>query len=183
MDTIIQDERWMPIKGYESLYEISDYGRIKSHNTRTGITEILTPTDNGNGYLIIGLHVGNKKKNHYIHRLVAEAFCENKDNKPLVHHKDENKKNNHYSNLAWVTKRENALFSIGSFRIRHNVKTNTGERYISKQKSDGRYRVTIDYKQLGTFKTLEEAIVFRNERWKSRKVLFKTQENVIGVEK
>ena len=159
------NEQWKPVKGYEGLYEVSNIGRIRSNNTRDGVPIILRQLDSGNGYLYVSLCTGNKKKNYYIHRLVAEAFCENKGNKKEIHHIDENKQNNHYTNLMWVTRGENIRYSAHAYRGRRVVKTNTGERYISKQRSDGRYRVTLDKKQLGTFATLEEAIAFRNARW------------------
>lgn len=59
------------------------------------------------------LSISNKKlsKMMYAHRLVAEYFLDNPNNLPYVHHKDENKLNNHYSNLEWVTEKENFHYS------------------------------------------------------------------------
>lgn len=76
-------EKWKRIAGYEESYEISNFGRVKSLTFRNGTTyrlkeKILSPTDNGKGYLIISLSKNTKRKNFYIHRLVAEAFLDNK---------------------------------------------------------------------------------------------------------
>ena len=90
-------EIWKDIKGYKGWYKISNLGRVKSLKKWCGnkysikwIKEenILSPTDNGNGYLIIGLRKDTKKKNFYIHRLVAEHFIENNLNKEEVNHID-----------------------------------------------------------------------------------------------
>ena len=80
-------EIFKDIKGYEGLYQISNIGRVKALVFRNGTTlkekeKLLNPTDNGNGYLIIGLSKGGKKKNFYIHRLVAETFIDNPEKSP-----------------------------------------------------------------------------------------------------
>lgn len=92
-------EIWKDIKGYERLYQISNYGRVKSLVFNNNICKkkrekILSPTDNGKGYLIIGLRKNGKRKNYYIHRLVAEHFLKNDKNLKEVNHINFNKKNN-----------------------------------------------------------------------------------------
>jgi len=89
------------IKGFED-YQVSQSGDI--YSKKSG--RILKHKSNG-VYKNISLHKGKSPHYRYIHRLVAEAFCDNPDNKPMVNHKDGNKLNNHYSNLEWVTKGEN----------------------------------------------------------------------------
>lgn len=101
-------EIWKPIKGYEGLYEISNYGRVKSlartwvtgHNSivRSKDESILAPKKD-RGYLRVGLLKNGKRKLFSIHRLVAEHFIPNPLNKPEVNHRDGNKENNHFSNL------------------------------------------------------------------------------------
>lgn len=63
--------------------------------------------DNGKGYKLVCLTVNKVRKNKYIHRLMAEHFIDNPDNKPLVNHIDGNKSNNTISNLEWCTLSEN----------------------------------------------------------------------------
>ena len=150
-------EIFKDIKGYEGLYQISNIGTIKSARG------FLTPTDNGNGYLIVGLSKGGKRKNFYIHRLVAEAFIDNPNNKTVVNHKDYNKKNNNANNLEWLTQKENIAYSVVNMKHKKSIThSNTGEKYISYRANKNHYRVTINKKEHGTYKTLKEAITKRD---------------------
>ena len=112
-----QKEIWKDIKGYESLYQVSSYGKVKSLDrtivdswcTREFKGQILTPTKH-NGkqpYLYVSLSRQGKVKKVFIHQLVAETFIPNPGNKPQVNHKDGNPQNNLVSNLEWVTNAEN----------------------------------------------------------------------------
>lgn len=161
------EEVWKPIRGYESEYAISNFGRIKSLSFRNNQTtiqreKILNPTDNGNGYLIFSLKKNGKRKNVYIHRLVAEAFIPKVKGKEHVNHKDYNRKNNSVFNLEWCNAKDNTRYSIPNMRKpKKTIRTNTGEKYIHFR--NGRYRVAIKKKADRTFQTIEEAISFRNE--------------------
>lgn len=125
--------------------------------------KILNPTDNGNGYMIIMLHADNKRKNHYVHRLVAEAFIANPLSKKEINHIDYNKKNNNAKNLEWVTRQENIDHSKGNMKgKKHRSNPNTGEQYISYRSSKKAYRVTVNKKEYGSCRTLEEAIKKRD---------------------
>ena len=98
----MENEVWKDIRGYEKYYQISNLGRVRSldriikdeKNNRTFNIKgkIITPTDNGNGYLIIGLRKNGKRNNKYIHRLVAEAFFDKCDGQEYINHIDFNKK-------------------------------------------------------------------------------------------
>jgi len=162
-------EVWKPIDGYEGLYEISNLGRVRSLEFRNGVVSQrrvrqLTPTDNGHGYKIIGLRCNGKKKNHYVHRLVAQAFVPNPNNLPVIDHIDHDRANNSATNLRWITQGDNVRYSRSLMcKPRQKPMTNTGERYISRQKKDGMYRLTIGRKQIGVYDTIEEAVEVRNE--------------------
>lgn len=84
-------------------YKISDKGEVFS--LKQG--KILSPKRNHDSYLRIQIWSHNKCKYVGIHRLVAETFIDNPDNKPFVNHKDGDKTNNSVSNLEWCTQREN----------------------------------------------------------------------------
>jgi hypothetical protein len=113
--------KWRDIKGYESLYQISRRGEIKS--LITGI--ILRRRFQVNGYEIATLCNKNKnprKQTYRVHRLVAEHFISNPNNFPEVHHKNENKRDNNVKNLKWITKKENFLLSTNKMnKTKHRV--------------------------------------------------------------
>ena len=105
-------EAWADIKGYEGLYQVSTLVRIKSLPRRGTYSEvhILKVSDDGKGYLQVGLCKNSIYKSHKVHRLVAEAFIANPDNLPEVNHKDENKSNCHVSNLEWCDRSYNVNY-------------------------------------------------------------------------
>ena len=108
----LDGETWLPVKGYENLYEVSNLGRVKSLPKKgfcRNSTHLLRQRDNGFGYKICQLMKNGKRRVISTHRLVAIAFIPNPDNKKQVNHKDGNKYNNHYSNLEWCTNSENQL--------------------------------------------------------------------------
>lgn len=191
-------EIWKDIRGYEGIYQISNHGRVKSIDrrvrnhkcgaTRTIKEHIIHSTDNGNGYQIVGLRGNGKRKNFYVHRLVAEHFIEKPDGKEYINHMDYNRANNNVANLEWCTQKENMVYSIDRLKKpKPNAKlSNTGERYITKtltrRKKNIRYRVNIS--QFGvdrSFLTMEDAIKYRNEvmnKWQNQ--YFKKTETAVS---
>lgn len=110
-------EVWRDIKGYEGLYQVSNFGRVKALTKRTKTwngyktwaEKIIHPIIQRSGYAHVGLWRNQKCKQSRLHRLVAEAFCQNadKENKTIVNHINENKLDNRACNLEWVTCKEN----------------------------------------------------------------------------
>lgn len=105
---------------YEGLYKVSNWGRILSLNYRnTGKAKLMNPSDNGYGYFQVELRKNGKRKHCLVHRLVAQTFLPNPENKPEVNHIDEDKTNNFVflnedgsinkekSNLEWKTHIDN----------------------------------------------------------------------------
>lgn len=111
----MKKEFWKPILNYEGLYEVSNFGRVKSF--RFGKERILKPGINKGGYFFVVLYKNGKKKNHLVHRLVAEAFLPNPDNLPEVNHKDENPQNNNIENLEWCSHSYNINFGTRNKRV------------------------------------------------------------------
>ena len=109
------DEIWHDIEGYEGLYQISNKGRVKSLYKAS--ERILRPGINGSGYMFVCLYKNHIIQQPRIHRLVAEAFIPNLDNKPEVNHKDENKKNNCVENLEWIRHIDNCNYGTRNKRL------------------------------------------------------------------
>lgn len=123
----ITDEIWKPIEGF-SYYEISSRGRVRTKErvVRNGQgpyikrERLLKLQDNGLGYKRICVRENDVKKFLYIHRLVAQAFIPNPENKPCVNHIDNNPENNTVENLEWCTKQENTDWMVKQGRNKRN---------------------------------------------------------------
>lgn len=100
----MEAEIWKPIKGYEGQYDVSNLGNIRSlsyHQTEK--IKKLSPFPDKKGYLQVDL----RKRSIKVHRIVAETFIPNPENKQQINHIDGNKSNNRVENLEWCTQSEN----------------------------------------------------------------------------
>ena len=102
------------IKGYEGQYAVTSCGKVWSYASK----KFLQPYDNHFGYLIVDLSTDGIVKHRRVHRLVAEAYIPNPENKPQISHLDDNKQNNSVNNLAWATAKENLNHGNWNERIR-----------------------------------------------------------------
>lgn len=102
-------EHWAIVKGHPR-YEVSDHGRVYSTKTN----KLLTQRKNNMGYLRVTID----KKQHFVHRLVANAFVEGSGE--MVNHKDFNPENNTASNLEWTDRAGNMRYSAERGRFCHN---------------------------------------------------------------
>ncbi len=121
----IQNERWRGIPKWRGMYLISDFGRVKS-TTRKYPTwkkgrkgRLLKPVIKNNKYLAVTLSHKNRREQHSIHTLVLRCFICPKKKGLEACHNDGDRNNNHYSNLRWGTKSDNAID-----RHKHNPKLN-----------------------------------------------------------
>lgn len=115
-------EIWVSVKGYEEHYEISNLGRVRSKERvvdmkhggkRKCASKLKTGTPHyKNKYVSVMLKVKQKEKRVFIHRLVAEHFIPNPENKATVNHKNGNKNDNRACNLEWCTQYENNQHAI-----------------------------------------------------------------------
>ena len=123
------DEVWKEISWIDNLrgtYEVSNFGNIRrtsliQYIRKTGEYKIvhkvrnMLPFDNGHGYLYVALILdtenGRKRKNFYIHRLVAEAFIPKQEDKTEINHKNFVRTDNRTTNLEWCTFEENMAYS------------------------------------------------------------------------
>ena len=146
-------EEWRDIAGYEGLYQVSDWGRVRSLDriitTKNGkrhykgkILELYTKKDE---YVVCKLYNVGITQHFRVNRIVAEAFIPNPENKPCVDHINGDRKNNRAENLRWCTQPENNSFDL----------------YIEKQRYRKDliktvYQYTIDGKLINTYKSTKE---------------------------
>ena len=126
------EEIWRPIEGYEGLYEVSSYGRVrsldryvKSKSYRLHKGKVLSPGKEKVGYLFVNLAYNGKHKTIRVHRLVAQAFLSNPDNLSEVNHKDEDKTNNSVDNLEWCDRKYNNNYGSRKDKVK-DTKIKTG---------------------------------------------------------
>lgn len=101
-------EIWKDVIGYEDLYQVSSFGRVRSKTKNCIIQQRELKLRYG--YLEVRFYVNGKTIPKRVHRLVAEAFIENPNGYTDVNHKDEDKKNNHVENLEWCTRSYNTRY-------------------------------------------------------------------------
>lgn len=110
-------EVWKPVVGYENVYSVSDWGRVR----RDGVDSLKRDTHIGkimkfqpaHGYLRVGLRMfGQRQRVQFVHRVVAAAFLGPRAPGKQINHKDGNKANNRISNLEYVTRKENAAHAV-----------------------------------------------------------------------
>lgn len=114
------EEIWKDIKGYEGKYKVSSFGNIFSLKSN----RLLSPHTNKRGYVYIVFGDNGKEKGFRVHRLVAEAFIPNPENKPHVNHIDHVKNNNNVNNLEWCTVKENIQASVLAGKNGHKGEKN-----------------------------------------------------------
>lgn len=102
----MEKETWKPVVGYEGLYEVSDWGRVKS--VGRGKERILKLTPNTLGYLQVSLHKNGEQKTCKVHQLVMRAFVGECPDGYEVDHYDWDRKNNRLNNLRYIPAKENA---------------------------------------------------------------------------
>lgn len=112
-------EIWKDVIGYEGIYQVSNTGKIKRigvYTNQFGKTweaeRVLKPATKPKGYMFVQLSKDGKASPKHVHRLVAEAFTPNPQNKPTVNHKNGDKSNNSVENLEWATYTENNMHSV-----------------------------------------------------------------------
>lgn len=126
-------KNWKDIEGYEGLYRVSDIGQVMSYSRQKtqwsskvvfSISEKIIKPQLRGFYLNVVLHKNNKRVCISIHRLVAQAFILNPENKSTVNHKNGNKVDNRVENLEWATQAEQVQHSYRTqLQKPNNIKT------------------------------------------------------------
>jgi len=134
------EETFIDIIGYESLYQISNFGNVKSlpkgdgNGNRERLLKIEVQKKSATNYGRVALCKEGIIKRFQVHRLVAVHFMPNPDNKPFVNHIDNNGENNHILNLEWCTQVENMAHS--SKQGRQDLTRSMGGIAAAKAKED-----------------------------------------------
>ena len=124
------------------------------------------------GYPTLILRKNGKRYSKQVHRLVAEAFLPNPDGLPIINHKDETRTNSCVENLEWCTQKHNIRWSAHKKRhpMEKTRQSSSGEKYIRKKKNKKSISYCVEAHSKGdfyipcmTFKTIEEAVRYRDE--------------------
>ena len=146
---IMDLEEFIDIQGYEGLYKINRKGEILGLKKN----KLLKQHTHRLGYLIFFLFKNKKRKQFYIHRLIAIHFIPNPENLPEIDHKDRNRANNNIENLRWSTRSDN--------QKNKEIKGSITEEIDKRKKTKNiYYRVKVRGKHLKRFKIREEAEEF-----------------------
>ena len=141
---INMNEIWKPIKNFGEYYQVSNLGNIRSVErtmfSKNGVkrrfkSKQLKTALNEHGYIVVVIRVNNVHHNLKLHRLVAECFIPNPENKLTVNHIDGNKQNNNVLNLEWSTHSENI-----SHAYKHKLNT-----------KENQYKAVLQYDKSGNF--------------------------------
>ena len=152
------EETYKKIEGFEN-YSVSDFGNVRNDTT----DRILKPGCD-NGYLKVVLTNNGKRHNKNIHKLVADAFLLNPENKKCIDHIDNNRQNNNLINLRFATTTQNAQ----NAKISSKNTSGTKGVYWNKNRNKWRAQIMINGKNinLGSFLKKDDAINIRVQRAK-----------------
>lgn len=153
-------EIWKDVKGTDSNYQISNEGRVKSidrviqtsNNSRHYETHMLKPYLNTAGYWMVTIKINGEWKKCRVHRLLAEAWIPNPDNKPCIDHINGNRSDNRIENLRWCTYKENSNFAIAHDRLVESHSNQTNEQLMKTVQ-----QFTLEGELVAEYKSSKEA--------------------------
>lgn len=177
-------EEWRCVKDFPH-YLVSSFGRVKSlPRDSKGVVKyriaekILKTIINNHGYKWVNLYNGTKRKSCYVHRLVAEAFIPNPENKPNIDHINTDTLDNRVENLRWVTQKENLHNPISATRrmdaVRRACQT---EEFRSKMSNIVSTQMENEY----TRHKIKESLIekYKNPKMREKAVLRNTQKKCV----
>ena len=166
----MEQEIWVSVKGFEGRYEVSNYGRIKILNSRYRRHSDIVFTRIVRGYETVGLTYNGKSKHTMVHRLIAQAFIPNPENKPCVNHINGIKTDNRIENLEWVTYSENTKHAVNTGLLKGPCGEKNGGTILSNEQAIEIYNSTDTSASLslkyGVTKWVINSIR-KGERWNS----------------
>ena len=121
-------EIWKDIIGYEGQYQVSNFGNVRKiapfprkMNCSVNNPYLLKKAKSSTGYVHVQLVKCGESKTINVHKLVANAFVPNPENKPEINHIDADRSNNRSTNLEWVTHTENMVHAVKLFHVRTDI--------------------------------------------------------------
>lgn len=145
------DEIWMPIVGYEGLYEVSNLGNVKTlarkHRYGMKTDRILIPAVGTSGYYHVALTKDGVMKTIRVHRIVALSFIPNPEGLEFVNHKDCVKTNNVVDNLEWCDRSHNMTHAYDNNRMKMDTKYKLTSLTAKQIRDEGKW---------GTYKDISE---------------------------
>lgn len=166
-------EIWKAIKGFEEQYEVSNIGNIRSIDRIVkhyvdGFTRKYKGTSknirlNDKGYFRCNLKKDGKRFDFTTHRLVAEAFIPNEENKPVVNHKNGIKTDNRVENLEWCTISENVI---------HATKNRLIKTKLTDKEALEIFNSLLSTRKLGEIYKVHASIIWRIKNKKAYKHLW-----------
>lgn len=158
------NEIWKDVAGYQGLYQVSNYGRIRTLKYYGGNqVRIMVLKKQKNGYLSVTFCKGNKRVTKSVHRLVAEAFVANPNKLPCVNHKNEDKTDNRAENLEWCEYNYNCNYGTRGTRISAAHKetghkpTEEALKMASEKNSKPVLQFSVDGEFIARYKSASEA--------------------------
>lgn len=133
-------EVWKDVLGFQGIYQASNLGRIKSF--KYGREKILKPRINARGYFLVMLCKDGVQKNHYIHRLVYEAFNGKIPQGLVVNHLNEIKTDNRLENLEICTHKENINYGTCKARISASKKGKNNPMFGKKRSEETKRKIS-----------------------------------------
>ena len=106
--------KWVPVANTSGRYEVCNLGLVRNGRTKKELRPRKTPV----GYLRVSVTYDDGRRDAYIHRLVAEAFCNHPEGLDVVNHIDNDPANNKAENLEWTTQRGNVLHAMDQDRVK-----------------------------------------------------------------
>lgn len=158
------DEVWKPIPRFNGLYDISSFGRVRrnAYNLLRKDGSIIHYEEmikkcypRSNGYIVVSISQNNHSRMYFIHRLIAEAFIPNPENKPYIDHINTIVSDNRIDNLRWVTHKENMNNELTMLRFKENGLSRRGVRNYSLASEIEAY--TRDGKFIARYASLKDA--------------------------
>lgn len=164
-------ENWLDVVGYEGLYQVSNFGSVKSlpkYNSKTEkiLRQTINPRDGRVSVMLSKSPTDHKRVS--VHRLVALAFLENPNNYPEINHKDENPQNNRVENLEWCTRKYN--MNYGTTPKRLNLKNMKPVEYCEKDHvvrfASIRSAKKYGFDGSGILRSIKQGKEYKGKRWR-----------------